>query len=489
MKPLFTDSEWSIEKIEKTWKAINKIATEKFGLDYYPVQIELITAEQMLNNYSSNALPIMYSHWSFGKSFVQNERSYNKGITGLAYEVVINTNPCIAYLMESNSMTMQTLVMAHACCGHNFFFKNNYLFKKWTDAESIVDYMKFARNYIKDCEYKYGEDHVELFLDACHSIKNNSINKYKKPSKRKSQTIERKKEWLKYNEESFTDMWRTLPRSRTSQETTEQEEPKYELPEENLLYFIETYSDTLKPWQREICRIVRTLAQYFYPQMQTQLCNEGCATFWHYHIMTELYEQGLITDGSYLEFLESHTGVTYQPQWTSNRYGGINVYALGFAMFQDIKRICEKPTEEDRYWFPDICDTNWVETIKDIQKNYRDEGFILQYLSPKVIRDFKLFTATHKEQDTYYTVSATHSDEDILKVRKDLAEAYDVNQRIPRIEVTDVDSDGWLILSHYSENRLHYEEAKKTAMYIYALWGKRIKIEYKNLKGEDVDEI
>ena len=118
------------------------IAVDELGLDVYPVQIEVITSEQMLDAYASVGLPLMYRHWSFGKRFAYHETLYRKGLQGLAYEIVINSNPCICYIMEENSMTMQTLVIAHAAFGHNHFFKNNYLFRQWTDAGGILDYLE-----------------------------------------------------------------------------------------------------------------------------------------------------------------------------------------------------------------------------------------------------------------------------------------------------------------------------------------------------------
>src|SRR6201992_1368801 len=124
----------------------------------------------------------MYRHWSFGKRFAYNEALYRKGLQGLAYEIVINSNPCLCYIMEENSMTMQTLVMAHAAFGHNHFFKNNYLFKQWTDASGILDYLEFAKDYITQCEQRYGEAQVERLLDAAHALMNNAVHKY--PRKR-----------------------------------------------------------------------------------------------------------------------------------------------------------------------------------------------------------------------------------------------------------------------------------------------------------------
>lgn len=491
-KVLFSGSEWDIPLISKIWKTIDEVAKTTFGLDYYEPQIEIISSEQMLDCYSSVAMPIMYPHWSFGKTFIQNERQYQKGMQGLAYEVVINTDPCIAYLMENNTATLQTLVLAHASVGHSSFFKNNYLFKKWTDADSIIDYLKFAKNYIKSCEEKYGEKKVEHLLDSCHALQNHSIDKYKKPPKlSKELQYQQKKKWEKYRESTFSDLWRTIPKN---PETRTEEKPlEANLPEENLLYFIEKHSPILKEWEREIIRIVRKISQYFYPQRQTQLLNEAWATFCHHMIMTELHDQGYITDGSFIEFLQSHTNVVAQRDWDSKHYSGINVYALGFAMLTDIKRMCMNPDEEDLKWFPDICNTNWLETITDIVANYRDESFVLQFLSPKVARHFKLFSLHVKEHTGYLQVNATHDDDSFLQVRKALAEQYDLSRNIPQIEIVGVDwnYDRRIYLEHTTKNnqRLHYKDAKKTIGHIMKLWGFPVTMEYKDLDGNQLDEV
>ena len=112
-------------------------------------------------------MPLFYRHWSFGKQFVRNEALYRKGWQGLAYEIVINSNPCVVYLLEENTATMQTLVVAHAAFGHNHFFKNNYVFKQWTDADGILDYLAFAKNYIAECEDRHGAAEVETRAGRC----------------------------------------------------------------------------------------------------------------------------------------------------------------------------------------------------------------------------------------------------------------------------------------------------------------------------------
>ena len=337
-KLLSQGPEWSFELIERYDREIARVAAS-YGLDTYPNQIEVISAEQMMDAYSSVGMPVNYQHWSFGKEFIGVEQRYKRGHMGLAYEIVINSNPCIAYLMEENSITMQALVIAHAAYGHNSFFKGNYLFQTWTNADAIIDYLLFAKNYIAECEQRYGEEEVELLLDSCHALMNYGVDRYKRPSRLSAdQERRRQKEREAYLQSQVNDLWRTLPARDVAE--SEQREPRFPAePQENLLYFIEKNAPLLKPWQREVVRIVRKVAQYFYPQRQTQVMNEGWATFWHYTILNTMYDEGLVDDGFMMEFLQSHTNVIAQPAYNSKFYSGINPYALGFAMMSDLRRI------------------------------------------------------------------------------------------------------------------------------------------------------
>ena len=180
--PIFSGSEWTFEKIEQVTDAIEEIAQEELKLDTYPYQLEIISSEQMMDAYTSAGMPINYHHWSFGKQFIGLQEQYKRGRMGLAYEIVINSDPCIAYLMEENTMTMQALVIAHAAFGHNAFMKNNYLFKQWTHADAIIDYLAFARKYITGCEERYGVEAVEEVLDACHALQLHGIDRYTHPA-------------------------------------------------------------------------------------------------------------------------------------------------------------------------------------------------------------------------------------------------------------------------------------------------------------------
>jgi stage V sporulation protein R len=156
-QPLFEGADWDFSTIERVHEAVETVGLGELGLSIYPNQIEVISTEQMLDAYSSVGMPLFYKHWSFGKHFARNEAMYRAGMQGLAYEIVINSNPCISYIMEENTAMMQTLVIAHAAFGHNHFFKNNYLFQQWTDADGILDYLEFAKSYIAQCEERHGE--------------------------------------------------------------------------------------------------------------------------------------------------------------------------------------------------------------------------------------------------------------------------------------------------------------------------------------------
>ena len=376
--------------MRRVYGAIVTIARDDLGLDVYPNQIEIISAEQMLDAYSSVGMPLMYAHWSYGKRFVRDEVLYRKGYQALAYEIVINSNPCISYCMEENTMAMQTVVIAHAAFGHNHFFKNNYLFQQWTDAGGILDYLDFARRYVAGCEELHGVEAVESTLDAAHALMGQGVFRYPRAAKLKLAEYERRRrEKLERETREYRDLWRTVPGAAAtpsgdlSEEEARERKRRLRLPEENLLYFLEKNSPALRDWQRELLRIVRNLAQYFYPQRQTKLMNEGCATFVHYTIVNRLYDRGLISEGALLEILHSHANVITQFDFDDKHYGGINPYALGFAMMLDIQRICVAPTDEDREWFPEIAGReDWRAVLRDVWANYRDESFVRQFLSP-----------------------------------------------------------------------------------------------------------
>ncbi|MBN9695547.1 MAG: SpoVR family protein [Zoogloea sp.] len=484
-QPLPAPGEWTFELIEAYHAEIDRVARE-YGLDTYPNQIELITSEQMMDAYSSVGMPVNYHHWSFGKSFLHTEKGYRRGQMGLAYEIVINSNPCIAYLMEENTMTMQALVIAHAAYGHNSFFKGNYLFRQWTNADAIIDYLIFARNYLTECEERYGEEEVELLLDSCHALMNVGVDRYKRPAKLSlAKELTRQRERAEYLQSQVNDLWRTLPAQQIKAQTVETRRFPPE-PQENLLYFIEKNAPLLEPWQREVVRIVRKVGQYFFPQRQTQVMNEGWATYWHYTLINTLYDEGLLADSFMMEFLHSHTNVVYQPAYSEPWYRGLNPYALGFAMWQDIRRICEHPTDEDHYWFPDIAGSNWRETFDFAMRNFKDESFIAQFLSPKIMRDFRLFAILDDDKEAKLKVSAIHDEAGYRKVREIMSDNYNLGSREPNLQVWNVDlrGDRSLTLRHQAYLRRPLNgEAEEVLKHVARLWGFAVRMEVAHEDG------
>lgn len=481
-KPIVkSGQDWTFDLLDEVYEHIYKIAKEKYRLNVYPNQLEVISSEQMLEAYTSGGLPIFYTHWSFGKMAIREAELYKRGAMGLAYEIVINSNPCISYIMEENTMLMQTLVIAHAAMGHNHFFKNNYMFKLWTDADDILDYLSYAKKFIAKCEDQYGIDRVEEFLDNVRSLSNLGVYKYKRtPKKTKEQIRERDAIRDEVKRENENPLWKTIPENATRDPYS----IAYAMnrysdidPDENVLRFIGENSPVLESWQREIINIECKIQQYFYPQRQTQVMNEGFATYCHYKIIHDLHADGVIDDGALLEFYHSHSGVLYQGDYT--RTSKLNPYALGFAMFMDIERIATNPTDEDREWFGN---QSWVGSndpqtiILSAVNEYKDESFIRQFLSPKIIRDFKLFSLTSDEENKeFFEVSAIHNSRGYKRIRSVLANQYDIGRMEPDIQVFDVNfkGDRELILVHNIKDgkQLNADDATVMMANIRDLWG------------------
>ncbi|MFH5923024.1 SpoVR family protein [Roseomonas xinghualingensis] len=483
---LYEGNDWDFHTLRRSYEAIERIACDELGLEVYPNRIEVITAEQMLDVYTAHGMPITYRHWSYGKRFLQHEASYRRGITSLAYEVVINSNPCISYLMEENTATMQAMVIAHAAFGHNHFFRSNHLFRQWTDASAILDYLEFARSYIATCEDRHGTAAVERVLDAAHALSRNGVHRDDgvRPLNLKGDQ-KRERERREYDERLFNDLWRTVPGTRpvAGADVASERRRKLGLPEENLLYFLEKVSPRLQPWEREVIRIVRLIAQYFYPQPQVKLMNEGCATWVHQRIMTRLHETGQINDAAFLEVIHSTSNVITQLGFDHPfSSGGFNPYALGYAMMGDIERICTNPAEEDRRWFPEIAGNgDPLGTLRYAWENFRDESFVLQFLSPALIRRFRMFRLLDDTAEATLLVDAIHDDAGYRAIRRSLARSYDPAESDADVQVVDVDlaGDRRLMLQHRTRSgrRLEKRDAEATLSHTAALWGYDVRLE------------
>jgi len=477
-KLLFVDNEWNADTISKIAVECEKIAISEMGLDIYPNTFYITTSEQMLDAYSRVGLTTGYNHWSFGKSFARDEYNYRKGHSGLAYEIVINTNPCINFIMEGNSATIQALVIAHAAFGHNHFFKHNYLFKELGMADSIIDYLTFAKKFISNCEEKYGLGEVESILDSAHALEQQGVDKTKKKVFNLAEdTAHRlaREEYLLSQVDIVMDS--TLPEPPKVIET---EHKKFPIDtEENILKFIEKHSPSLAPWKREIIRIVRTIATYFNGQSKTKVLNEGMATYTHMYILGRLYEKGLISEGSMLEIADVQSAVVRQG--TFEQVGpNFNPYALGLAILRDIERICTKPDEEDRQWFPAIAGKgNHFGVIRDIVANYNDESGIRQFLGPKVMREFRMFQIADLN-DRAYVVEQIHDEKGYKEIRATLANRYDRSKITPNIQVysANLNSTRRLELHYISQDgsELHEKDTLAVLQHVQNLWGFKVEL-------------
>lgn len=490
-------TDWTPELLAEVWKEIEIIAIEELelepGRDLYPNQFEIVSAEQMLDAYSSIGLPVHYNHWSFGKDFMQQAKQYEKGRMGLAYEMVINSNPCVNLLMEENLAYTQVMVMAHAGIGHNAVFKNNVYFKEWTRAGSIIDYMLFARDYVRHCEERYGQREVEAVLDAAHALGAHGIDKFKRKHRPKLSEEQRLKKLMVEDGRRQRELDIILQKTTVADEEDAQilmleGDDHYEDEEENLLYYIMKRSPNLARWKREILRIVYKVNQYFSPQGPTKTLNEGFATFCHYYIMERLEEKGILSSDAFMAYLSLHSGVVYQPNYNSRHYSGPNPYALGYAILRDVKRICENPTDEDREWFPRLIGKRWQDAIKEAAFEHRDDSFIQQYLSPKVIRDMKLFSVAIEyevDEDNPISVEAhvseIHDEQGYANIRTALAQSKERVNYVPQIVVEGADLEGdrtlYLRYDAYMDRELDEKDATEVLAHLDLLWGFKVQLE------------
>ncbi|MAH04135.1 MAG: SpoVR family protein [Alphaproteobacteria bacterium] len=484
----------TLQLMERVCEIINE---EKYELDIYPNQIQVITDSQMLDLYASVGLPVSYNHWSFGKKRIELERNFEAGM-GLAYEIVINTNPSIAYCMESNSMLMMGLVISHACYGHNSFFKGNFLFKGYTDADNIIKLQEEMRDFLEEAEMRVGVDEVEEFMDAVHALSLQSVSPAYKLDETKFFKEGEQPETSQYfnqYDKFFDERSETQDEFNRVAKSENAEQPLKGDMERNLLLYIAENSPVLPEWKRHVMRMYAKHQAYFHPQKQTQVMNEGWASFWHERFIRDMRSFDLLSDGMMMEFFNSHASVLKQPEFDEtvtvmgpdgqpqerNIYSGWNPYALGYAMFHDIKRMCEEPTEEDKEYFPYRAGKGyWLDVMKDAMQNYRDESFIQQFLSPEVQRRFKLFDIMDDPDEENYIVAGIHDRAGFDRVRQDFARQYRLGEQMPVIGVHENydRTDRRLVLRHERFNDIPLgPDTEEVLKHMKALWGYPVVLE------------
>lgn len=445
------------DAIDTAWEVAHK-----FGLDPFPTHFELVPASIMYE-FASYGLPGRFSHWTYGKAYYRQKMQYDFGLSKI-YEMVVNTNPSYAFLMEMNDLLQNTFVAAHVF-GHTDFFKNNAYFQH--TSRRMIDKASVHADRIAKYEFDHGREEVERFLDAALSIQEHvDYNLFiqgddhlaKDESPRTVPSSE------------FDDLWDLDSRARRAEEEHEArpgKPPKLpEKPEKDVLLFLIQHAPHLQPWQRDILEIVRSEMLYFIPQMQTKIMNEGWACIWHSRIMRELGEKGVIKDPEIVEFAQLHSSVL-SPSRTS-----LNPYYLGFKMFEDIEQRWDNPTQEERNLLGRKPGQG-KEKIFEVRELDNDVSFLRNYLTEDLIRELDLYLYK-KEGDEWVIVEKNWE-----KVR-DTIVANMTNFGNPYLVVDDGDYRGnrELYIKHlYEGQELDLLYAEKTLQHVYTLWERTVHLE------------
>ncbi len=442
------------------WDKRIREKVEEFGLDCFPQEFEICDHSQMLGYMAYSGMPSHYPHWSYGKSYEKLKTLYDHGVSGLPYEMVINSNPAIAYLMRDNTLLLQVLTIAHVY-GHNDFFKNNFTYRTTRAGLTIETFKAHAmrvRRYIEDPSI--GLEKIERVLDAAHALewqcrRNLAIRKID----RKEQ-IDRAVEAARPPEDPFKKI-------HARPEYKEPDLHKVPLePDEDVLLFIRDHNPYLAEWEKDLLTIVDEEAKYFLPMMETKIMNEGWASYWHHRILESLdLDQGL-----HLEFIVRHNQVVRPIP------GQINPYHLGFKLWQDIHRRWTNPTREEieRDGPPNKSGEEKIFEVREVE---RDASFIRRYLTEELMREMDLFE--YEQRGDEYVVSKVSDEDGWRKVKETLIKSVGANS-MPIIKVEDADfgQSRTLYLKHQHDGRdLHLEYAEKTMSYLQRLWGREVVLE------------
>jgi len=451
-----------VQELEQAVEQIWEIATTRFGLDPFPVRFEIVPASVMYE-VGSYALPGRYSHWTFGKAYHRMKMMYDFGLSKI-YEVVINSNPSYAFLLETNSPTQNKLVIAHVL-GHIDFFKNNVYFSK-TNRRMVDEAALHARR-MGEYEFKYGRKVVEEFLDAVLSIEEHvDPNFFIRKPHEDPDTEEDKRP--RRREGRYDDLFSQEERDEHNDGEDDQsgdrgQKQRFGLPEKDLVYFLMKNSPSLEPWQCDIMAMLHEEMEYFIPQLQTKIMNEGWASIWHSRIMREMD----LPTNEHLEFAELHAGVV------SPHKGQLNPYYLGYKIFEDIEKRWDKPTDEEREKFGRRGDEG-REKMFDVRELDNDISFLRNYLTEDLCEELDLFVYQLVDEEDW-----TVTEKKWERVRDQLV-ANMTNFGFPYIEVVDGDYDGnrELYLMHrYEGVELDMKYARRTLEHVYKLWGRDVHLE------------
>lgn len=454
-----------LKELERAIDEITEIA-QGFGLDFYPMRYEICPAD-IIYTFGAYGMPTRFSHWSFGKAFHRMKLQYDLGLSKI-YELVINSNPCYAFLLEGNSLIQNKLIVAHVLA-HSDFFKNNVHFSN--TSKDMVESMAASSERIRAYELKYGKQEVEKFLDAVLAIQEHIDPSLLTPKLRWKKEEEKEEEPVSKPKGPYDDLWALDELGKEKEEPPRKKIKKFPpQPEKDMLLFIEAHSTELEDWQRDILTILREEMLYFWPQIETKIMNEGWATYWHIRIMRELD----LTEAETIEFAKLNASVTL-PSTTT-----INPYHFGLKVFEDIEKRWDNPTEEEQRTFGRKPGQG-RKKIFEVREMDNDSSFIRNYLHKELVDELDLYLFQKKGQD--YTITDKHWEhvrDQLIKLR--------INGGFPYLMVEDGDylRRGELLIKHYFEElELDVKYVEKTLPYVYYLWGRPVHLQTK-IENKDV---
>lgn len=455
---------WTVKDLEY-WEEKIREKVEEVGLSCFPQEFEVCDHGQMLGYMAYSGMPAHYPHWSYGKSYEKLKTLYDYGVSGLPYEMVINANPSLAYLMRGNSLCLQVLTIAHVY-GHNDFFKNNFTFRDTRPEFTLSNFKVRAdrvRAYSEDPSI--GVDKVEEILDAAHALsyqcrRNMAIRKLSR---------EEQEQHVLAAAQPQADPFHSIHKL---PEYVPPDLTKIPLqPEEDILLFIRDHNPYMSEWQKDLLTIAHEQAQYFIPQIETKIMNEGWASYWHHYLMNSLD----LPESLHMEFLVHHNQVVRPHP------GSINPYYLGFKLWHEIRRSYDEATPEEieKYGEPDKSGTEKIFEIREVD---RDVSFLRRFLTEELMREMDMFEYEKRGDDV--VISQVSDEENWQRVKDTLIASTGMGSfPVIRIEDADYKQNRVLYLTHAHDGRdLDFGYAEKTLAHIYQLWGREILLET-NVQG------
>ncbi|GKU80257.1 SpoVR family protein [Paenibacillus sp. L3-i20] len=456
-----------MRELERAIDEITEIA-QGFGLDFYQMRYEICPAD-IIYTFGAYGMPTRFSHWSFGKTFNKMKMQYDFGLSKI-YELVINSNPCYAFLLEGNSLIQNKLIVAHVLA-HCDFFKNNARFG--VSNRNMVESMSATADRIHQYEMLYGSEAVEKFIDAILAIQ-----EHVDPTLIKPYQLD-KKRYIEMNQKendrssgqlpntSFEDLWDldldAAAEAKALAETQKAEAKRFPpKPEKDIIWFIEEYSPILEDWQRDILTMLRDEMLYFWPQIETKIMNEGWASYWHQRILREMD----LTSDETIEFAKLNSSVVVPSR------NSLNPYYLGLKIFEDIERRWDNPTKEEQERFHRVPGKG-KEKIFEVRENDSDISFLRNYLTKELVDELDLYIFEKKGPEWKIT------DKSWEKIRDQLVYSK-VNGGFPSLLVKDGDFNrvGEMYLIHQFEGtELDLKYVERTLPYVVQLWGKNVHLE------------